>query len=224
LERQATAAANGYRSGGAQGAYRAAHEYRNAIEAALIPSLELIARQFWTRFFKDQKQFSDLELKIFADFTSYLDSALSYIKRKAGDLVTAIDMTTRNIIKRTIEKGVENGEGVDEIAKGIEDDLKKGSRARAERIARTEAHRAAQVAQYEAAAATGIDYDRVWVATEDARTRQTHHDADAQTVGMAEYFIVGDAELKYPGDPDGPPEETINCRCTTLFEPKRVNE
>ncbi len=40
--------------------------------------------------------------------------------------------------------------------------------------------------------------------------------AEAQgPIGMAQVFTNG---LKYPGDPDGGPEEVINCRCTLVPE------
>jgi len=32
-------------------------------------------------------------------------------------------------------------------------------------------------------------------------------------VGMNEPFLVGGASLMYPGDPNGPASEIINCRC-----------
>jgi uncharacterized protein with gpF-like domain len=33
---------------------------------------------------------------------------------------------------------------------------------------------------------------------------------------MGQPFIVGGARLMQPGDPAGPPGETIQCRCTVL--------
>ena len=55
-----------------------------------------------------------------------------------------------------------------------------------------------------------------WIATEDSRTRPTHHDADNQRTLLREPFIVGGARLLFPGDPTGPAAEVINCRCSLL--------
>ena len=46
--------------------------------------------------------------------------------------------------------------------------------------------------------------------------RETHAAAEKQTVGIDEPFIVGGAELMFPGDPAGPPEEVINCHCVQI--------
>jgi len=55
-----------------------------------------------------------------------------------------------------------------------------------------------------------------WIATEDSRTRPTHHAADKQRTLLREPFIVGGARLLYPGDPTGPAAEVINCRCSLM--------
>jgi hypothetical protein len=34
---------------------------------------------------------------------------------------------------------------------------------------------------------------------------------------MDEKFKVGDAELMFPGDPEGPADEVINCRCAVGY-------
>jgi hypothetical protein len=39
-----------------------------------------------------------------------------------------------------------------------------------------------------------------------------------EPIPVDEPFIVGGAELMYPGDPAGPPEETINCRCRSVTQ------
>ena len=37
--------------------------------------------------------------------------------------------------------------------------------------------------------------------------------AGGQVRGIDEPFIVGGAQLRYPGDPQGPARETVQCRC-----------
>jgi uncharacterized protein with gpF-like domain len=57
---------------------------------------------------------------------------------------------------------------------------------------------------------------KMWLATEDSRTRPTHRTADRQRTLLSEPFIVGGARLMFPGDPTGPADEVIQCRCTML--------
>jgi hypothetical protein len=66
--------------------------------------------------------------------------------------------------------------------------------------------------------ASGTAQVKIWLATDDARTRHTHHVADGQEQPLAEPFSVGGVALAFPGDPSGPGEEVIQCRCTLLFE------
>lgn len=91
-------------------------------------------------------------------------------------------------------------------------------RNRAATIARTEA-----AAAYNAAAiramrieetVNGEKLQKVWVATMDERTRDTHFAADGQRVDSDQSFTVGGVPLTQPGDPSGPAEEVINCRCS----------
>lgn len=93
---------------------------------------------------------------------------------------------------------------------------------RAENIARTQSLGVMSQARHEATQQMIEDTDmdpalvvRTWMATDDNRTRDSHIDMDGQEVGVDEPFVTPDGdELMYPGDPDGPPEEIINCRCT----------
>lgn len=66
----------------------------------------------------------------------------------------------------------------------------------------------------------GGTWEKMWVATFDTRTRDSHRKAEGQRVpALGGLFAVGDggALMAYPGDPAGPPEEVIQCRCTTVL-------
>lgn len=53
--------------------------------------------------------------------------------------------------------------------------------------------------------------------THDERVRNTHWIAHKQSEPMPVPFRVGRGELRFPGDPLGPIEETANCRCSILL-------
>lgn len=55
-----------------------------------------------------------------------------------------------------------------------------------------------------------------WVTRRDDIVRDSHADADGQTVPKASLFQVGAASLSYPGQGTYPPEETFNCRCVMI--------
>lgn len=48
-------------------------------------------------------------------------------------------------------------------------------------------------------------------------SRDSHMDADLQTVPVDEPFVLENGEGMYPGDPDLPPEEAINCQCWVTY-------
>jgi hypothetical protein len=52
-----------------------------------------------------------------------------------------------------------------------------------------------------------------WVAMDDSATREMHRVADGQVRSVDGTFDVGGYRLHYPGEPVGPPEVWINCRC-----------
>ncbi|QGJ92785.1 capsid maturation protease [Arthrobacter phage Pureglobe5] len=66
-------------------------------------------------------------------------------------------------------------------------------------------------------AATTADPDEgvglEWVTMSDDKVREPHREANGQTVPTGHTFEVGGAQLMYPGQPVGDPENWINCRC-----------
>jgi hypothetical protein len=67
-------------------------------------------------------------------------------------------------------------------------------------------------ATYQAMAARGGRLKK-WVTMHDSAVRETHVAVDGQIVSIAGTFQVGGYHLRFPGDPVGPPEIWINCRC-----------
>ena len=171
---------------------------------------------FGNRFFEDGRSaFPALETR---DAESeFARRVQHWIETFGAQKVEAIAATTRRRIVEAIGRGADAGEGIAAIAKRIHE----GTRGmvglrRAVGIARTEVHAASNAATDEALIA--LDVPRVrreWVAAEDDRTRKTHRRADGQVRDQREPFQVGAVSLKHPGDPSGPPEEVINCRCVT---------
>lgn len=124
---------------------------------------------------------------------------------------------------RTVAEALEGEEPLEraQIDRMVERYRERMVSHRADTIARTEAHRAVEQARQESIEQmleqTGLEPDdvrRVWNATQDHRTRDSHFAMDGQTRGLYEAFRTPSGiEIMYPGDPDAPPEETINCRC-----------
>ena len=89
---------------------------------------------------------------------------------------------------------------------------------RREMIARTETIRAAGAGSYELGKEWGVQ-KKEWLSADDARTRDSHREANGQQVMMDEPFIVGGYPMRYPGDAGlgAPAAEFVNCRCTVLL-------
>lgn len=148
--------------------------------------------------------------------------------RRARNRLVNVPETVYADIRRATMTAVSDGFSIDELAAKVEQILGEGDvtswRGRAVTIARTEAlaaYNGGRYASYVAlAASSGGTWEKVWLATHDHRTRHTHTregGGDLQRVPLLEPFTIGGAPLLYPGDPEGPPDETINCRCTILL-------
>ena len=91
---------------------------------------------------------------------------------------------------------------------------------RARMIARTEAtgayNRATVLAAQAAQEVTGVRKTKGWLSCSDERTRATHWEADGQVVELDQPFRVGGYDMQYPGDPNGPVQEVVNCRCVVV--------
>lgn len=195
----------------------------NDLARALVPALVDTARTFGGRVIRSPKSAHAfvLERKAFYD----LDRGIAdHFEGHTARRVVAISDAVREQIRAVIYDGLVEDLGIDALARRIVEATSGDiGMARALRIARTEIHNAAMYGQQAAAEASPLAFEKVWLATEDARTRQSHADANDQRRPLDEAFVLegekGPVRLMYPGDRNGPPGETINCRCTVAYEP-----
>lgn len=120
--------------------------------------------------------------------------------------------------------GLSAGESMEQLRDRIRG-VGQFTEGRAMNIARTEVMGAVNAASLRQTQFTGLRGIKYWLATDDARTRMSHHIADGQVVPLGDYFRVGADHLQYPGDPSGPPSEIVNCRCTLTYDldgPERI--
>jgi hypothetical protein len=100
---------------------------------------------------------------------------------------------------------------------------------RAEVIGRTEALRAVNQGNEEAfrqAIAAGTiraeQLERTWRTRLDTRERKTHRFLNGQKRGWGEVWVTENGTLRYPGDPEAPASETIQCRCAILTRIRQI--
>jgi uncharacterized protein with gpF-like domain len=148
---------------------------------------------------------------------------MEWASTRALNNASTIADTDATIIRERISGGIAAGDGADKIARSIRE-VAALTIYRAATIARTETGAAANYGAIEEARQTsqeiGIVLVKEWVATNDDRTRQSHIDADGQTVELDEDFQVDGEGLDSPCDPSGSPENVINCRCAANYVEK----
>jgi len=169
----------------------------------------------------DAKALQGAITKMDVDFSEWDDAVdmtlphiIEWLEKYPFIFAQQVTETTIEMLRKELQEALRNHEGINEIMKRVArvfDLSEKGWRA--ERIARTETIRAANKGTLEGYRQAGVR-KKEWVTALDERTREWHAEADGQIVGIDEPFIVGGEQLMYPGDPNGSPENTINCRCT----------
>lgn len=116
-----------------------------------------------------------------------------------------------------------------EIARMVQRYRERALKYRSEVIGRTESVRMTRMGFREAwrqnvegGPLEGMEVRRYWSTSDDEKVRSSHRaaeDLNSDGVGVDEPFRMGSgARLMYPGDPNGPAAETINCRCVEIYE------
>lgn len=186
--------------------------WRDVVQAIVRGHILRAVGQAFVRLFGPEYRFDQRPF-----VTAYLAEVTNRMVRVADEVY--------DLVAAQVSMGVNLGDGIPELAARVDNVLSTtGSERwpnRAVVVARTEAIGALNAGRYEAfkvwAADEGGEFEQLWLATEDSRTRPTHQAADGQRVPLGQPFTVGGFSLRFPGDPTGPPQEVIQCRCTSLL-------
>jgi len=126
-----------------------------------------------------------------------------------------------NLVFSEIADGVNAGETKEQIAERVDRVLTYTESDRwpnrASVIAQTETTRAygagTLAAGLEQSRVTGRLLRKRWDTEHDSRVRASHRAVDGEVRDLGMPFYVDGFPLQFPGDPIGPPESVINCRC-----------
>jgi len=160
-----------------------------------------------------------LKATIGIDLAMLSDELLIAAKDYAAELITDLSKELIEKISADIRTGVVLGENPYETMQRVENHLFKdgeGAFFRAETIVRTENNRIFGIANQERLSQAAKDLPKlrkIWVASSDERTRDSHYQAgidyapggDPGPIPIDQPFVVGGEELMFPSDPEGAP-------------------
>lgn len=138
-----------------------------------------------------------------------------YTNDRAADLVTKVTDTTKDQIKQTILKGIQDGKSMQDIGRDIGKIGDINSKYRGQLIARTETASALNFSHQQVALSTNIKILKAWDCGF-RNSRDWHKEAHEQTVQLTDYYIVLNERMMQPGDPSASAKNICNCGCISL--------
>jgi hypothetical protein len=157
------------------------------------------------------------------------DSQAGWVRKYAEELASdkptdALARALRDArFDKTVLKAAKEGRALtpSEIGPMVKAYVNRSLRYRAETIARKETITALHTAQeqsiQQAIRSGAVRPDTltyIWRAAHDKRVRSAHRALDGQRAKQGQPFHSILGPIRYPGDPQASPENTINCRCT----------
>ena len=132
-------------------------------------------------------------------------------------------------VNSAITQGIVQGEKISQITDRLTQGLCSQNEKKMRLFARTGVTQAQNAGRYDRlmeAKQMGIDMVKMWMATLDGRTRDSHAaiDGETQEVGDTWHPMKFSNGCRFPGDPLGKPEEVYNCRCKLVGSLKNYNE
>lgn len=170
---------------------------RRILDSILIPTMEAAGINFTVR--------NDLAEGVLAQL---------------GQRISMLAEGEREQIMNRLDAAWTAGESIPQAAEGLLGlNIDGITMRRATMIARTELAATTNGASLAAARITGAAPYKVWLTAPGAPhpRHELIEGLDGQTVPIDGLFDVDGAMLDHPGDPNGPPEAVIQCRCTCAY-------
>lgn len=136
---------------------------------------------------------------------------------EAGNRLRGVGDEVWEHARAELLEGQRRGESITELAARVHSSAGLAE-PRARVVARTEVIGAANAGAHDEMLSLGLTATKEWLATEDSRTRLDHREVDGEQRPLREAFTVGGWSMQRPHDPTAPPDQTINCRCTLLYD------
>lgn len=123
-------------------------------------------------------------------------------------------------VNAQLMQGILQGESIPKIAERMANVCNSNEKAsiRNARTMITAAENSGRQSGMNRAVEDGIIIKKMWIATRDERTRETHMDLNGTLVDPDESFETENGEIYFPGDWAAPPCEVYNCRCTLGYK------
>jgi len=170
--------------------------------------------------YNNLKQHMALETKQAPDFVERMATFAS----TGHDRTRVIAINQGKEIQRLIGKALEEELGIAQAGERVKELVTQNINTyQAERIARTEILSASNFGSVEGAKSTGLPLMKQWISVLGDSTRNGHSTAHGTVVDLYDenggdgVFEVGGEFLRFAGDPNGRPDNIINCRCTQVF-------
>jgi hypothetical protein len=168
------------------------------------------------------------------------DELLAVIQSLSTELIRGLSRELAGQVKGALQRAVLGQATPFSVSKQLETLIgprgNVGAGASADRIVRTEVNRAFNAADEFVRSDLAEDVPtlkKIWVASNDGRTRAAHAFMHKKVVDADDAFEVpvvvtrggaavrvGTEDLNYPLDPKGSPGNTVNCRCNTITIPE----
>jgi len=144
-------------------------------------------------------------------FISADPKGLAWLQERKNYIRDASQETWEQV-RDELDEGLQAGESFAKLSERVRSKFNDLSKTQSMRIAVTETGIAFESGRNEAMVQAGVQW-KEWVTSGDERVRDTHIKLDSKRVPIDEPFNVGGYQMMHPCDPNGPPQEIINCRC-----------
>ena len=211
----------GFKANGLQGALNAVDKNKPHMLALYTDIYVDVMDDFGNKTLKTLRKDinNDMELKLFPSIFRVFDKFVQqFIATTVAQKVVGVTNVTKQKIRDIIAPLEKAGASIEQMRKALDSlYLDQIIPNRSEVIARTEVIGASNAGSSYAADQTGLKLEKEWLSTRDDRTRESHVGMDGEKRPKEKKYSNG---LMFPGDPEGEPEEVIQCRCTEVY--KRV--